>query len=149
MKESLLLILSKHYNTEYISLYDILEMIQIANDTNRTLDEVLKEKEINIKYFRSIYNRLEAERPDIFDLINKGEKESIQRLKIYSSLKNNNIHSYGLFKNRYKRTPEEVLELFEDTELFDEVFGMLSSWYDFMPKDNKKKTKENNFKKEI
>ena len=147
MKESLLLILSKHYKTDYVSLYDILEMIQISDETGQPLKEIVKERNIDYKYFINIYNKLAKERPDLFEIIKMADKDEINRLKIYSSIKNSRVHSIGVFKNKYKRTPEEVLAMFEDSVLFDEVFGMLSSWYEFEPKEDKdnqiKKNKSN------
>ena len=137
LKESILLILSKHYKKDYISVYDIISMLQESTDRGMRLDLVLRENDINPDYFYKVFSQLKKDQPQIYDLIQESRYVPARlnklRIKIYYSLTNNPVNDYYSFKKRFKRTPEEVLSLFEETELFDSVFEIITSWYDFKP----------------
>ena len=143
IKEAILLMLSKHFEVNYISVYDILEMIEESHDRDITLKKVLDEKGIDVKYFDKVYKKLKEENPDIYELINTSikNKDTKKMLKIYESIKNDNVNNYDYFIKKFKQTPEEVLEFFSNSPLHDEVYEEILKWYDFrdgLPSTSKK-----------
>ena len=142
LKESALLILSKHYKTDYVSVYDLLEMMQEAKERNVSIDRVLKDNNINVKYFKDRFEKLKEEAPDIYNIIYESTENNIninkKLFKYYLDIKSNRYNNYDLFIEKFKKTPEDVLELFVDTPLFNEIHEQLLTWYDFVPRDDKK-----------
>ena len=131
-KEKLLLVLAKHFKTDYISVYDIIEMEQEANERGEDLEIILKERGINVKYFMGIYNKLKQTQPEVYNLIHANvDRVNKRRLRVYYSIKNDKIKTGEEFINKFKKTPEEILELFEGTPLYDEVYESLLKWHDF------------------
>ena len=130
LKTSIILILSKHYNINYISVYDILDMITEAQERNKKLNEILKERNIDIEHFNKVYKKLKEEQPEIYELI-ETSKINKTLLKYYYYIINDNINNYDEFVKKYKQTPEEVLERFANTNLQDEVYEKILTWYDF------------------
>ena len=134
LKESILLILAKYYNTSYISVYDILDMIDESHTRDISLNDILKERGINTTYFNKIYKALKEEQPYIYDLIHasKINKNSNKLLKLYYSITNDGINNYEDFLKKYKQTPEEFLEQFNNSPLFDMVYKQITSWYNIL-----------------
>ena len=133
LKTSIILILSKHYNINYISVYDILDMIAEAQERNKKLNEILKERNIDIEYFNKVYKKLKKEQPEIYELIkaSKINKTTKALLRYYYSIINDNINNYDEFVKKYKQTPEELLERFANTDLQEKVYEKILTWYDF------------------
>ena len=142
MKEAILLILSKHYKADYISVYDILQMIQISQEKEIDLEKVLENNNINIKKFNAILDKIKNEQPGVYEIINQSKAKYNSKYKklirYYNDIKSNQYNSYDKFVERFKKTPEEILDLFVDTTLFDEVHDEILKWYDFKHYDDKK-----------
>ena len=142
IKESLLLILSKHFKNDYISVYDILDLVQEAHDRNISLDDVIKENGINMRYFKKVYDKIKDENPKIYAILQTSkqflDKHNKKLIKYYIEIINNKVTSYDEFIERYKKTPEEILKQFEETNLYDDVYDSIFTWYDFSSKEDKK-----------
>ena len=146
LKEALLLILSKHFKTDYISVYDIIDMIEESKERGVSFDDVLRERNIDKKLFNDALNRLKKEKPTIYNLIYESMNSDFsinkKMIKLYHSIISSKIKDYDIFVSRYKKTPEQVLEMFEDTPLFDELYDSMLKWYDFkngLPEEKNKK----------
>ena len=151
LKESSLLILSKHFKTNYISAYDIVDLMQEMNDRKMTLDEILSEKNMNKKFFRKIYDDFKKSDPIMYNLIKGALKNNSLRgfkksLKLFYLIKNSRITNYNDFVAKFKSTPEEMLAMFNGSPLYGELYSSMSTWYRFKTKEEdeivKSKTKQ-------
>ena len=145
LKESALLILGKHFKTNTISVYDIIEMLQEMEDRELTLDEILIDRNINKKIFYNIYDRFKEENPEMFQFIQEALSKNQIRgfkklLKLYYSIINSGINKYDDFVEKYEKTPEEILEMFSSIDdLYDNLNKYISSWYSISSKKEEKK----------
>ena len=135
MKEKLLLKLSKHFNTSYLSISTILRFIQEAQDKEVTIEDVLRDNGIDINYFNNVLKELKNNDPTAYEIIlasMEGDYDnSAKILRLYDAYINSNITDYYSFVRRFKQTPDEFLALFEDTEYFDRIHESLLKWYNF------------------
>ena len=108
-------------------------MIAEAQERNKKLNEILKERNIDIEYFNKVYKKLKKEQPEIYELIkaSKINKTTKALLRYYYSIINDNINNYDEFVKKYKQTPEELLERFANTDLQEKVYEKILTWYDF------------------
>lgn len=148
MKEMLLLKLSMHFNTSYLSVFTILSFIQEAQERDVTIETVLRDNEIDVKYYKNALKELKKSNPTAYEIIEKsmeGDYDySSNLLRLYTAYINSNITDYNSFVNRFKQTPEEFLALFEDTEYFDSIHESLLKWYDFGDKSQEEQEALNN-----
>ena len=148
MKENLLLKLSMHFNTSYLSISTILIFIQEAQDKEVTIETVLRDNGIDINYFNKVLKELENNDPASYEIIvvsMAGDYDnSAKLLRLYTAYINSNITDYYSFVNRFKLTPDEFLALFEDTEYFDSIHESLLEWYNFGDKSQEEQEALNN-----
>ena len=146
LKSSLILTLASHYKTNVVSVYDILEMIQEASEKELTLIQLLNERKIDTKIFNKAYKQLEVEQPEIYELINSSiemnKKDPKQLISLYNSINNDIITNINDFINKYNMTPEELLNQFNNSSLYDKVYEKILTWYDF--KDGLPEIKQSN-----
>ena len=136
LKEASLLILSKHFNTGYISIYDIIDLLQEMTEYQLTIDEILEKRNIDKELFYKIYNNFIETNPDMYQLIRENLRNNSIRgfkklLKLYYSIMESDISNLDSFVKKYQSTPEEILELFKYTDLYDSLYQKLSAWYKF------------------
>ena len=134
MKEAALLALAKHFKTGYISIYDIIDLMQEMSERELTIDEILKEKEIDKKLFYSIYDKFREENLEMYELISKSLNDNKIRgfkkiIKLYYAIKSDKIKDYNSFVEQYGYTPEEVLKMFASTDFHADLFNSISTWY--------------------
>ena len=148
-KEGLLLILSKHFNTNYLSVFDILDIIDEAKERGVSKYIILQERNIDTVYFDKVYKSLKIQQPEIYELLQGSRKRKSYKslLKLYYTIIKENITNYDSFIKRYKQTPEELLESFSDTPLFSKIHEHLLTWYDFQKGLPDIKNKQKNDKK--
>ena len=138
IKESVLLILSKYYSKNYISVYDILDYIQEAHESDKTLEQVLEEHKIDIQQYKESLKNLKEVKPALYKLITESEKRYSKNTKkiieLYESIMENKITDYESFIKYYKISPDKILEEFKGTPLFDNAQDLLK-WYQAKEED--------------
>ena len=144
MKKSLIEILHNHYKKEVFTVSDIINIIQEAKYNNMTQSEILNMKGIDEKSFIKAYRKLKDERPEIYELIKTSRRliDTKKQLELYNQIMNDNIKDVDLFIKTYGYTPEEILNMFEDTKLFKPLYDKTLTWYDMyslLPKEDKNK----------
>ena len=136
LKESALLVLSKHFKTDYISIYDIIDLLQEMSERGLTIDQILEEKNIDKSIFYNIYEKFKIENPELYELMKSYLSKNSMRgfkklLGLYYSIMNDSITSDAEFVEKYGASPEEKLVLFEKLDLYNKLYEKIGSWHNF------------------
>ncbi len=131
LKESLLLKLGGYYRTNIITASDIMDIMLEMHERQLTINQILKEKSINKSFFDKIYMEAKERNPILFDYIHSLLKENSIRgfkklLKLYYSLMDFSGDKEA-FINQYNEEPEEMIEKFKGTPLYDDINSKLST----------------------
>ena len=134
-KNELLIAFSQYFKTNtVITVYDIIDLLEEMEERALTKEEILKEHNMDPKYFEKLYKDLESTNHELFELIrNKLKNNSLRGfkklLKLYYAIMNSKITDPDKFLERFKRTPEEAIKFFEYTEFASEISKKILSWY--------------------
>lgn len=131
LKESALLILAKHFNTSYISIGDIIDLLQEMNDRDLTIDAILKEKAIDKKLFYKIYDQFKEDNPEMYafisECLNENKIKGFKKLiKLYYMIMDNDIDTEEKFITIFGCTPEEMVYRYTGTPFYDEIANKLA-----------------------
>ena len=133
MKDALLIVLSNYFHIKYLSISEVLAIVEESYKKEIPFNKILKDKEIDENTFRNFLTKLKIEKYDIYLLIERyiNHKELDEIIILYNSLMSDSVTDLMNFKFKYNSTPEKVLGMFINTSLFDDVFDKFSSWHSF------------------
>lgn len=137
MKTTLLSIVYEVYDPKkIIRVQDIFEMLAEMNERGLTIEEILKEKNINVRDFYKIYEVAKENNPVLFN----GIKESLQINKIRGFKKflargyivlNTKEIIIDEFEEKYKMSIYEFLNSYRGTELYSKLLEKFSKIENF------------------
>ena len=143
-KEFVLTVLSSYFKLgNVITIYDIIDLLEEMSERGLTKEEILAEKNIDVKYFNKICENVKESNPSLYELMrSKFHANSLRGFKkfllLYYSVMNSKIEDKYTFTNFFKRTPEEMIKLFKNSEFYDDVYNKISSWYTFDKEEENK-----------
>jgi len=148
-KTSLLSIIFQIYDvSKVVRVSDIFELLDEMESREITIDEILKEKEIDKKYFYKIYEEAKTNNPLLFNYI----KDSLELNKI-RGFKKFISRGYTILNSKFKLLSEyesfydiniyEFIENYSGTELYEKLLNKFSTidGFDIEYLENKKKIK--------
>ena len=134
-KKEVLMALSQYFKTKtVITVYDIIDLLEEMEEKGLTKEEILKDHKIEPRFFDKLYNELRETNPELFELIkNKFHQNSLRGFKkllmLYHAIMNSNITDAEEFLIRFKRTPEEAIMFFANTDFGQDIYKKITSWY--------------------
>ena len=133
LKESILAILAKYYKTSIMSPLDILEVYDESNERKVDTLDIMAERKLNKKYVSISLDYIKEDNPNIYTLLELSKQnysKSYKKLiKLYNQITSDTISDLDSFKETYNHTPEEILNLFIDTPLYNDILTKLNTWY--------------------
>jgi len=131
-KTSLLNVVFQIYDaSKIIKVSDIFEILDEMESRNLTIDEILKEKEIDKKLFYTIYETAKSNNPMLFNHI----KDSLNQNKIQGFKKfitkgyivlNSKLETLDEYQEKYNINIYDFIKQYQETELYDKLLSKFS-----------------------